>query len=111
MATPGFAGKILRVNRDNQDHQLNRNVKNEAYGGGHGTAAAIFWDLCVAPGDWDLQDAFDPRNVVSLMTGPLAGTGLPLPAEQASPACRRSPGPSIGSATAILAAVSRRCLN
>jgi hypothetical protein len=50
-------------------------AKYEAYGGGHGTAAAIFWDLCIAPGDWDLQDAFHPKNAVSLMAGPLAGTG------------------------------------
>jgi len=50
--------------------------KYEAFGGGHGTATAIFWELCVAPGSWDLLDAFDPRNIVVFMTGPLAGTGL-----------------------------------
>ncbi len=76
MATPGFAGKILLVNLTTKEISSLDSAKYEAYGGGHGTAAAIFWDLCVAPGDWDLQDAFDPRNAVSLMTGPLAGTGL-----------------------------------
>jgi hypothetical protein len=76
MATPGFAGKILLVNLTNRQIGSLDSAKYEAYGGGHGTAAAVFWDLCVAPGNWDLQDAFDPRNVVSLMTGPLAGTGL-----------------------------------
>jgi aldehyde:ferredoxin oxidoreductase len=76
MATPGFAGKILLVNLTKEETSSLDSAKYEAYGGGHGTAAAIFWDLCVAPGEWDMQDAFDPRNVVSLMSGPLAGTGL-----------------------------------
>jgi len=51
--------------------------KYESYGGGLGSAIAIFWDLCVAPGHWDLKDAFDHRNIVTLMTGALAGTNLP----------------------------------
>lgn len=76
MATPGFAGKILLVNLTTKQIRSLDSAKYEPYGGGHGTAAAIFWDLCVAPGDWDLLDAFDPRNAVSLMTGPLAGTGI-----------------------------------
>ncbi len=50
--------------------------KYEEFGGGYGIAAAIFWDLCVIPGEWDLQDAFDPRNIVAFMSGPLAGTGI-----------------------------------
>jgi aldehyde:ferredoxin oxidoreductase len=76
MSTPGFAGKILLVNLTKKEIATIDSAKYEAYGGGHGTAAALFWDLCVAPGNWDLQDAFDPRNAVLLMTGPLAGTGL-----------------------------------
>jgi aldehyde:ferredoxin oxidoreductase len=76
MSTPGFTGKILLVNLTTKEIRPIDSAQYEMYGGGHGTAAAIFWDLCVAPGQWDLQDAFDPRNAVSLMTGPLAGTGL-----------------------------------
>jgi aldehyde:ferredoxin oxidoreductase len=76
MATPGFAGKILLVNLSTKAISTIDSAKYEMYGGGHGTATAIFWDLCVAPGNWDLQDAFDPKNIVALMTGPLAGTGL-----------------------------------
>jgi len=76
MATPGFTGKILRVNLTTGEIGSLDSSKYEAFGGGHGTATAIFWDLCVAPGGWDLQDALDPRNIVALMTGPLAGTGL-----------------------------------
>ncbi len=76
MATPGFAGKILLVNLSKKEFTSLDSAKYEMYGGGHGTSAAIFWELCVAPGEWDMQNAFDPRNVVSLMSGPLAGTGL-----------------------------------
>jgi aldehyde:ferredoxin oxidoreductase len=77
MTTPGYAGKILRVNLTTKQVSSIPTEKYEAYGGGYGIATAIFWDLCVAPGTWDLQDAFDPRNVVSLMNGPLAGTLIP----------------------------------
>jgi aldehyde:ferredoxin oxidoreductase len=76
MATPGFAGKILLVDLSTKAISTIDSARYEIYGGGHGTATAIFWDLCIVPGDWDLQDAFDPRNIVALMTGPLAGTGL-----------------------------------
>lgn len=76
MSTPGFTGKILLVDLTKKEIKQIDSAKYEMFGGGHGTAAAIFWDLSVAPGDWDIQDAFDPRNAVSLMPGPLAGTGL-----------------------------------
>ncbi len=78
MATPGYAGKILRVNLTARQISSIDTSKYEDYGGGYGMGLAIFWDLCVAPGGWDLQDAFDPRNIVSLMTGPLAGTSVPF---------------------------------
>jgi len=39
--------------------------------------AAIFWDLAVSPREWDLKDPYDPRNVLSFITGPLAATGVP----------------------------------
>ena len=73
----GYAGRILKINLTTREISAIDTAKYEEFGGGVGIAAAIFWDLAVAPGDWDLQDAFDPRNVISLMTGPLAGTGVP----------------------------------
>ncbi len=73
----GYAGKILRVNLTTKAINTIDTAQYEEFGGGFGIAAAIFWDLAVAPGDWDLQDAYDPRNVISLMTGPLAATGVP----------------------------------
>jgi len=81
MTTPGYAGKILLVDlsKGTGDAAITRldTEKYEKFGGGYGMGAAMFWDYCVAPGDWDLQDAFNPRNMFSLMTGPLSGTGVP----------------------------------
>jgi aldehyde:ferredoxin oxidoreductase len=73
----GYAGKILKVNLTTKETSTLDTAQYEEFGGGVGIGAAIFWDLAVAPGDWDLQDAFDPRNVISLMSGPLAATGVP----------------------------------
>ena len=73
----GYAGKILIVNLTTKEVRAIDTGKYEEFGGGVGMGAAIFWDLAVEPGDWDMQDAFDPRNVVSLMSGPLAATGVP----------------------------------
>ena len=73
----GYAGKILRINLSTKETGIIDTEQYEAFGGGYGIGAAIFWDICVAPGHWDLQDAFNPDNVISLISGPLAGTGIP----------------------------------
>jgi aldehyde:ferredoxin oxidoreductase len=73
----GYAGKILKVNLTTKQISTIDTAQYEEYGGGIGIGAALFWELAVEPGDWDLQDAFDPRNVISLMSGPLAATGVP----------------------------------
>jgi aldehyde:ferredoxin oxidoreductase len=73
----GYAGKILKIDLTTKEIGKIDTAQYEEFGGGIGISAAIFWDLAVEPGDWDLQDAFDPRNVISLMTGPLAATGVP----------------------------------
>jgi aldehyde:ferredoxin oxidoreductase len=78
MASPGFTGKILKVDLTKGKIESIDSSKYEEFGGGYGTAIALFWDLCVAPGGWDLQDAFDPRNIVSIMSGPLTGAGIPF---------------------------------
>ncbi len=91
MATPGFGGKILFVNLSTKEIRALDSQKYEMYGGGHGTATALFWEFCVAPGDWDMQDAFHPKNMVALMTGAMAGTGTPAAARTSvsglSPQC------------------------
>jgi aldehyde:ferredoxin oxidoreductase len=73
----GYAGKIARVNLSTKEVTTIETARYEEFGGGYGMGAAIFWDLAVAPGEWDLKDAFDPRNVLPIMVGPLAGTGVP----------------------------------
>jgi aldehyde:ferredoxin oxidoreductase len=81
MATPGYGGKILLVDlsKGTGPEAITRldTEKYEKFGGGYGMGAAMFWEFCVTPGDWDLQDAFNPRNMVSLMTGVVSGTGVP----------------------------------
>ena len=81
MATPGYSGKILLVDlsKGTGPEAITRvdTGKYEKFGGGYGFGAAMFWDYCVTPGDWDLLDAFHPRNMISFMSGPLAGTGVP----------------------------------
>ena len=75
--TGGYTGKILRVNLTTKSVSTIDTDQYEEFGGGYGMGTAIFWDLAVAPGDWDLKDPYDPRNVLPIMVGPLAGTGVP----------------------------------
>jgi aldehyde:ferredoxin oxidoreductase len=78
----GFAGKIPGNNLTTKAIRTIDNARHEEFGGGYGIGAAICRDLAVAPGEWDLQDAYDPRNVISLMTGSLADTIGSGPAAQ-----------------------------
>jgi aldehyde:ferredoxin oxidoreductase len=73
----GYTGKILRVNLTTREIGTIDTAKYEEFGGGYGMGTAIFWDLAVAPGEWDLKDPYDPRNVLPIMVGPLAATGVP----------------------------------
>ncbi|MCL2877509.1 MAG: hypothetical protein FWF13_01875, partial [Acidobacteria bacterium] len=73
----GFAGKILRVNLTTGTTSVIDTEKYEEFGGGYGMGTAIFWDLAAAPGEWDMKDPYDPRNVIPVITGPFAGTGVP----------------------------------
>lgn len=69
----GFAGKILRIDLSKKEVTTLDTAKYEEYGGGHGMGSAIFWDLCK---DKTIK-AFDPANVVTIMTSPLSGTLAP----------------------------------
>jgi aldehyde:ferredoxin oxidoreductase len=75
--TGGYTGKILRIDLTSKSISTIDTAKYEEFGGGYGMGTAIFWDLAVAPGEWDLKDAYDPRNVLPIMVGPLAATGVP----------------------------------
>jgi aldehyde:ferredoxin oxidoreductase len=73
----GYIGKILRVNLTTKEISTIDTARYEEFGGGYGMGTAIFWDLAVAPGEWDLKDPYDPRNVLPIMVGPFAATGVP----------------------------------
>ena len=91
MATPGFGGKILLVDLTKKQTTALDTEKYEMYGAGHGISTALFWEFVASRGDWDMQDAFDPRNMVCLMTGPVSGSGIPAAARTSvsgmSPQC------------------------
>ena len=78
--TGGYTGKILRIDLTSKSISTLDTEKYEEFGGGYGMGTAIFWDLAVAPGEWDLKDPYDPRNVLPIMVGPLATTGVPAAA-------------------------------
>jgi aldehyde:ferredoxin oxidoreductase len=69
----GYTGKIARINLTTKQISTLDTATYEAWGGGHGIGTAIFWDLCVDK----TIDGFNPGNVVTLMTSPLAGTIAP----------------------------------
>jgi len=73
----GYTGKILRVDLTSGTISTINTSDYEEWGGGHGIGSAIFWDLAVVPGNWDLMDGFDERNVVTIMASPLCGTMVP----------------------------------
>jgi aldehyde:ferredoxin oxidoreductase len=70
----GYAGKILRVNLTKKAISTLETEQYEEYGGGHGMGSAIFWDLAANQLPFD---AFDPRNVVTIMSGPFSGVFVP----------------------------------
>jgi len=73
----GYTGKIARVNLTTKQISTIDTEKYAEFGGGYGIGAALFWELSVAPGEWDLKDPYDPHHVLPIMAGPLAATGVP----------------------------------
>jgi hypothetical protein len=72
----GYTGKILRLNLTKKSISTIDTEEYEEYGGGFGIGAAIFWDFAAAPAVWDMKNAYDPQNVIILMSSPLAATGV-----------------------------------
>ena len=68
--TGGITGKILRIDLSEHATSIIETSKYEEYGGGIGMGTAIFWDLV----EDKTIDAFDPRNVLTIITSPLTGT-------------------------------------
>lgn len=73
MANDGYMGKILRVDLTSGKISTIDTEKYKQWGGGHGMGSAIFFDECEDP----TVDAFDPKNVITIMTSPLSGTIAP----------------------------------
>lgn len=70
----GYMGKILRVNLTTGDVKtIDTSQYSDKFMGGFGIGAAIYFDLVA---DKTIS-AYDPRNVVCVMTGPLSGTLAP----------------------------------
>ncbi len=69
----GFMGKILRVDLTKGEISTIDTEKYKKWGGGHGMGTALFFDEC----EDVTVDAFDPRNVITIMTSPLSGTIAP----------------------------------
>jgi aldehyde:ferredoxin oxidoreductase len=70
----GYSGEILRINLTTSQITTISTADYEGWGGGHGIGTALFWDLIP---DKTLTDGFDPANVVTIMSSPLAGTLVP----------------------------------
>jgi aldehyde:ferredoxin oxidoreductase len=66
----GFAGKILRLNLTDHTTSVIDTSDYEEYGGGLAMGTAVFWDLV----EDKTIDAFDPKNVITVMGSPLSGT-------------------------------------
>jgi aldehyde:ferredoxin oxidoreductase len=66
----GYTGKIARINLTTKQISTISTDAYASWGGGHGIGSAIFWDLCADK----TVDGFNPGNVVTIMTSPLAGT-------------------------------------
>src|SRR5574340_1314386 len=69
----GYTGKILRVDLTKKAVSTIDTAKYEEYGGGHGMGSAIFFELVK---DKTIA-AYDPANVITIMTSPLSGTIAP----------------------------------
>ena len=72
----GYAGEILRINLTKRKIRTVATRKYEAWVGGHGMGAAIFWDL-IGHKVSEMQDGYHPDNVMAIMTSPLTGTLVP----------------------------------
>ena len=69
----GYTGKILKIDLTTGSVSLIPTSRYEQWVGGHGMGSAIFFDLVK---DKTIS-AFDPANVITLMTSPISGTIVP----------------------------------
>ncbi len=75
----GYTGKIARINLTLKTvGQIDTSLYEE-WGGGHGIAAALFYDITVKEKGLNLEeiDGFHPDNLTTIMTSPFTGTAIP----------------------------------
>ncbi len=69
----GWTGRILRVNlADGKTDEIETDRYKDSYIGGRGIASRLYWETVFPE-----VSAFDRRNHIFFMTGPLAGTKAP----------------------------------
>lgn len=75
----GYIGKILRINLSTRKTTELETKDYREWGGGHGFGSKIFYDIMIEENGIDLEsiDGFSPENIVTIMTSPLCGTGVP----------------------------------
>jgi len=73
MATGGYVGKILYVNLTDGTTKEIDTAQYEQFGGGHGIASALFFDLV----EDKAISAYDPNNLITVMSSPFSGTLTP----------------------------------
>ncbi len=75
----GYAGSIARINLTTGAVSLIDTSLYEEWGGGHGIAAALFYDICIKEKGLNLEevDGFHPDNLTTIMTSPFTGTAVP----------------------------------
>ncbi len=82
----GFVGKILRINLTDHTVSYIDTADYEQWGGGHGIASALFYDIAIKEKGLDLENmdhdsstdgGFHPESVLVVTTSPLTATGVP----------------------------------
>jgi aldehyde:ferredoxin oxidoreductase len=75
----GYTGTIARINLTTGAVSRIDTSRYEAWGGGHGIAAALFFDILVKEKGLNLEkiDGFHPDNLTTIMTSPFTGTVVP----------------------------------
>jgi aldehyde:ferredoxin oxidoreductase len=82
----GFMGRIIRINLTTATVSYINTADYAKWGGGHGIGSALFFDIAIRENGLDLEKmnydsstdgGFNPGNVVTIMTSPLSGSGVP----------------------------------
>lgn len=75
----GYAGNILRLDLTLKTSRTIATQDYQPWVGAHGIGSAVFFDIMVREKGIDLEtiDGFSADNIITIMTSPLTGTGVP----------------------------------